>query len=241
MEGPYPLNIGRKTGPLHTITDIVGMGAEPLYAFNAMQVDSIEQAKEVSEDLKKQSRGIGVPIVGGNTQLENDLKPCISFTVVGRLVRAPMPDSGCRVGDRIMMVGHVMDGTVGERVFRAKIKYKTMLELYSRGVEIHAVKDASRGGWFGNLLEMLVKSQKGIKVTSIPYASPTRYMGTFMLAVPKSQTDRVISAAAKNGCPCVEVGTVMKGLYAEVGGEKWVSEAKMRRLIRGMPFRKAKK
>jgi selenophosphate synthetase-related protein len=172
--------------------------------------------------------------------LENDLKPCISFTVVGRLIREPVSDSGCKIGDKIMMIGHVMDGTLGERVYRAKIKYTTLLKLYSQGVDIHAVKDASRGGWFGNLLEMLAKSERGIKITSIPYQSPTRYMGTYMLSVPKKSADDIVSIAAKNKCPCVEVGTVMKGKYVEVGGEKWVSEARMKKLIRGLPFKRGK-
>jgi selenophosphate synthetase-related protein len=241
MEGPYPMKTGQKTGLLHSITDIVGMGAKPLYAFNAMQVDSIAQAKEVCEDLKKQANGIGVPIIGGNTQMENGLVACISFTVVGQLVREPLSDAGCRVGDKILMVGHVMDGTVGERVYRAKTKYATMLEMYEKKIDIHAVKDASRGGWFGNLLEMLVKSKKGVKVTAIPYPSPTRYMGTYMLSVPKKEADKVLATCAKHKCPCIEVGTVMKGLYAKIGQETIVTEAKMRKLIRGMPYRHAKK
>jgi len=75
MEGPYPMKIGRKTGLIHTCSDIVIMGGKPLYALNSMQVDSIEQAREVAEDIKKQSLGLGVPIVGGNTQMENELTP----------------------------------------------------------------------------------------------------------------------------------------------------------------------
>jgi len=241
MEGPYPLKIGRKTGLLHSCTDIVAMGGKPLYAFNAMQVDSIEEAKEVSKDIKKQSMGVGVPVVGGNTQMENNLNPCISFTVVGKLIREPLAYCGARIGDKILMLGHVMDGTTGERVYRANVKFKTMYDIYEKGVEIHAVKDASRGGWFGNLAEMLVKSQRGIKITSIPYPSPTRYMGTYLISVPKREVDAVIKEAAKNKCPCVEVGTVMKGLYIKMGDETVVTTSKMKKLIRGMPYRKPKR
>ncbi|MDD5112079.1 MAG: AIR synthase related protein, partial [Candidatus Altiarchaeota archaeon] len=117
MEGPYPLDIGRKTGLIHTCSDIVIMGARPLFAFNAMQVDSIPQALEVTEDVKKQSMGLGVPILGGNTQLENNLTPCISFSVYGRLVSNPVPDSGAQAGDSILMLGDVVEGSIGERIF----------------------------------------------------------------------------------------------------------------------------
>ena len=240
MEGPYPLKTGRKTGLLHSITDIIGMGAKPLYAFNAMQVDSIEEAVEVSCDLKKQANGIGVPIIGGNTQMENGLVSCISFTVVGKLVREPLSDAGCKVGDKILMIGHVMDGTLGERVFRAKNKYETMLDLYTKDITINAVKDASRGGWFGNLMEMLVKSQHGVKITSVPYPSPTRYMGTYMISVPQKDVDVIVSVCSNHKCPCVEVGQVMKGLTIKVGADLIVTEARMRKLIRGMPYRRAK-
>jgi len=139
------------------------------------------------------------------------------------------------------MVGHVMDGELGERVYRAKVKYKTMFDIYGGGVQVNAVKDASRGGWFGNLCEMLVKSRKGFKITSVPYQSPTRYMGTYMLSVPKKEADKVVSICAGNKCPCVEVGQVMKGLHVKLADETLVTPAKMRKLIKNMPYRKPRK
>lgn len=241
MEGPYPLKTGRKTGLLHSITDIVGMGAKPLYAFNAMQVESVAQAVEVSKDLKKQSAGIGVPIIGGNTQMENGLEPCISFLVVGKLIRPPLSDAGCRIGDKIMMIGHVLDGTVGERVFRARTKYETMFDIYSKNIRINAVKDASRGGWFGNLAEMLAKSKRGVKIMSIPYPSFTRYMGTYMISVPKADVDQVVTVCAKHKCPCLEVGQVMRGLYMKIGSQTAITQARMKRLIKGIPYRRPRK
>jgi len=195
MEGPYPLDIGRKTGLVHTCSDIVVMGGRPLYALNSMQVESIQQAREVAEDVKKQSNGLGVPIVGGNTQMENDLKPCISFTVVGKL---------------------------------------------ETGVEVHASKDASRGGWFGNLAEMMVKSKRGVKITSIPYTRLTRYMGTYMISVPKREVERIVGVCAKNKCPVVEVGEVLNEPLMKMGGKIVVSEKKMTELIRKFPYHRPK-
>jgi selenophosphate synthetase-related protein len=241
MEGPYPMHIGRKTGLIHTCADIVAMGGKPLFGFDAMQVDSLEMAKEIVEDVKKQSQGIGVPVIGGNTQLENDLKPCISFFVVGKLIGAAIPDAGCMVDDKIMMVGHLMEGTLGERVHRANVKFNTIYDLISHKVEIHAMKDASRGGWFGNLAEMLTKSQKGVKITAIPFQSATRYMGTMLVSIPESESDKVVTIAARHGCPCVEVGRVMKGLYVQLGGEVVVTGPKMRKLIRGIPYKRPRR
>ncbi|ODS38288.1 MAG: hypothetical protein A7315_12665 [Candidatus Altiarchaeales archaeon WOR_SM1_79] len=44
-------------------------------------------------------------------------------------------------------------------------------------IKIHAAKDASRGGWFGNLAEMLIKAKCGCTLTGIPYPKISRYMG----------------------------------------------------------------
>ncbi|MEA3255883.1 MAG: AIR synthase related protein [Candidatus Altiarchaeota archaeon] len=240
MEGPYPLKTGRKTGLIHSCSDIVVMGGEPIFALNSMQVNSIEEAEEVSEDLKKQSNGLGVPIVGGNTQMENDLVPCISFTVFGKLIREAIPDAGMKVDDKIFMLGEVLDGGVGERVHRAKVKFKTFLDLIKEGVEIHAAKDCSRGGWFGNLAEMLVKSRKGINITSIPYPRITRYMGTYLVSVPGTEGGRIVEISAKHKCPVIEVGTVKDELGISIGKEILVDKERMEELIRQFPYRKAK-
>jgi selenophosphate synthetase-related protein len=241
MEGPYPLKIGRKTGLIHTCSDIVIMGGRPLYALNSMQVDSIEQACEVAEDLKKQSLGLGVPIVGGNTQMENELIPCISFTVVGRLLGEPTADCGAMIGDKIFMLGDVVEGEIGERVYRAKTKFETYLDLLKTGVSVHASKDCSRGGWFGNLMEILVKSKRGIRITSIPYSRITRYLGTYLVSIPKSEACDVVSIAAKHRCPVVDVGVVTKELDVVFGRKKVVSEKKMMDLVRRMPYRRPRR
>ncbi|MFH1721697.1 MAG: AIR synthase related protein [Candidatus Altiarchaeota archaeon] len=240
MEGPYPVKTGRKTGLIHTCSDVVVMGGRPLYAFDSMQVDSISESEEISRDLKKQSDGLKVPIVGGNMQMEAGLKPCISFTVVGELVGKPIPDSDCRSDDRLLMLGQILDGDIGERVYRANVKFETFLELVKKKIEIHAAKDASRGGWFGNLTEMLVKSKKGAVVTSIPYPRLSRYMGSYILSVPKREIPKIVDIAAKHRCPVVEMGNVKDELNIKLGGKVVVTKKKMNDLIRKTPYRKAK-
>ncbi|MFH0860926.1 MAG: AIR synthase related protein [Candidatus Altiarchaeota archaeon] len=240
MEGPYPLKIGRKAGLVHTCSDIVIMGAKPLFALNSMQVDSIREAKEVSEDVKKQSNGLDVPVIGGNTQMENDLKPCISFTVFGRLQGKPIPDAGCEADDRILMLGDIVEGSIGERVYRATTKFNTYLEILEKKIIVNASKDASRGGWFGNLAEMLVKSKKGVKITSIPYPRFTRYMGTYLISVPANDVDNIISIASKNKCPVVEIGTILKEPKMLIGRKVVVSKQRMQQMIRQFPFRTGK-
>ncbi|MFC2162881.1 AIR synthase related protein [Candidatus Altiarchaeota archaeon] len=241
MEGPYPLKTGRKTGLIHSCSDIVIMGGRPLFAMNAMQVDSIEDAVGVVEDIKKQAIGLGVPVVGGNTQMENNLKPCVSFTVIGKLVKNAVADAGCQPGDKIVMLGEIVEGDIGERIYRAKVKYETFLQILEKKITVNAGKDASRGGWFGNLLEMLVKSKTGIKLKGIPYREVSRYMGTFLASIPSDQVDKAIEIAGRNKCPLVEVGEVIEDQYVALGRKKLVTKRKMQQLIRGMPYKKPKK
>ncbi len=240
MEGPYPLKIGRKTGLIHTCSDIVVMGAKPRFALNSMQVDSVKESRSIAEDIKKQSNGLGVPIIGGNTQLENDLNPCISFVVFGKMIGKPIPDCGAKQGDRILMLGDAVEGEIGERVYRAKVKFETFFDLIKNNIEIHASKDASRGGWFGNLTEMLIKSRKGFTLDSIPYPRITRYMGNYMIAVPGKEVRKIVEISARHKCPIVEIGRIEKDLTISIGDDVVVDQKRMRELIRNFPYRRSR-
>lgn len=238
MEGPYPMKIGMKTGLIHTCSDIVVSGGRPLYGFDAMQVESVEQGVEVAEMVKRQADGINCPIVGGNTQLERDLKPCISFVVFGELVgKKPIFDSTARPGNLMVIIGEPLNGEVGERVRIAREKFATFQEI-TKKVPVYAAKDASRGGWFGNLLEMMVKAQTGFKITSIPYPSFGRYMGNYLTCIDAENLDTVMEIGSKFGCPVVTVGEVTEKKEILLGKKKLLTEKKMLELIRKTPFRK---
>jgi selenophosphate synthetase-related protein len=238
MEGPYPLKIAMKTGLIHSCSDIVVMGGRPLFAFNAMQVDSVEQAVEVAESLKKQSEGLKVPIIGGNTQMENDLKPCVSFVVVGELVTDQIiPDSTAKSGDIMLTMGEPVEGEIGDRVRRANTKFDAFLDI-AKAIDVHSAKDCSRGGWFGNLLEMLLKTKKGFKIESVPYRSFTRYLGTYLLAVSEKDVGKASSIASKHGCPIFRVGKVTAKKEILLGDEVLINEAKMSQMIADNPFKK---
>ncbi|HEX55295.1 MAG: hypothetical protein DRO90_00680 [Candidatus Altiarchaeales archaeon] len=241
IEGPYPLKIGRKTGLIHTCSDIVVMGGRPLFALNSIQLDKLDDSKEIFEDLKRQSIGLNVPIIGGNTQLETNLEPCISFTVVGELIGEPISDSNAKRDDRILMLGEIIEGDIGQRIYRAKVKFDTFLNLIKNNIKINASKDCSRGGWFGNLTEMLIKSKKGIQITSVPYPNIGRYMGTYLLSVPENMVKRVLEISARHKCPVVEIGRITDELKISIGDEVFVDEKEMYELIRKFPYKKPKK
>ncbi len=239
MEGPYPLKLGSKTGLIHTSCDVVAMGGRPKYALNAIQGNSEEDIKIGIDGLKKQSIGLNIPIIGGNTQTLEDLTPSISVVVIGELIGDRIiRDGNLKEGDVLIMLGHPVEGDIGERVFYAKNKYDTYLKILESGINIHSCKDASRGGWLCNLLEMMVKSKCGVEINSIPFPRSTRYLGTYIISLPEEEVNDVINIAVEMRCPLVQFGRVISNKVLKIGDKEYISENRLEELIKNFPYKR---
>ncbi|EHP84869.1 AIR synthase related protein [Methanotorris formicicus] len=237
MEGPYPLKLGSKTALIHTACDVVAMGAKPRFAMNAIQAKDKEEIKIAVGGLKKQSIGLDIPIIGGNTQTVESLKSCICVAVFGELITDKVVrDGNAKEEDVLIMLGHPVEGDIGERIYKAKNKFDTYLEIV-KNIGVHACKDASRGGWLCNLLEMLVKARKGVEIFSIPYPRATRYMGTYIISVDEEDVNDVLDIAVQNRCPVVTFGKIKKELNLTIGNKKYIDEEKMKELIKNFPYK----
>ena len=239
MEGPYPLKLGAKTALIHTACDVVAMGAKPKFALNAIQARDEEEIRLAVDGLRRQSIGLDIPIVGGNTQTVEGLKSCISVAVFGELIDEDLivRDGGAKEGDLLIMLGDPVEGDVGERIYKAKKKFNTYLEILESGIKINACKDASRGGWLSNLLEMLIKAKKGAEIKSLPYPRATRHLGTYIISVPEEEYEKVVDIALKNKCPVVLFGRVLEEPKLIVGTKEYISENQMVELIRRFPYK----
>ncbi|ABR53953.1 AIR synthase related protein [Methanococcus vannielii SB] len=238
MEGPYPLILGSKTALIHTSCDVVAMGARPLYAMDAIQASNEEEIKIAIDGLKKQSIGLDIPIIGGNTQTVESLKSCLSVVVFGELITEKIiKDSGSKDNDIMIMLGHPVEGDIGERVQKAKNKYETFLELVSSGIEVHACKDASRGGWLCNILEMLLKAEKGVLINSMPYPRATRYLGTYLVSIPEYELPNVLEIAMKKRCPVMPFGVVTSEKILKIGNKEYITKERMNELIKNFPYK----
>ncbi len=238
MEGPYPLKLGSKTALIHTSCDVVAMGAKPIYAMNAIQAENEEEIKMAVDGLKKQSIGLNIPIVGGNTQTVDELKSCVSVVVFGNLIGDKIiKDGGAKDGDIIAMLGHPVEGDIGERVQKAKNKFDTYLTLLKSGIDIHACKDASRGGWLCNILEMLVKAKKGVEINAIPYPRATRYLGTYLVCIDESDLNDTLNIAVDNRCPIIPFGRITHEKAFKIGDKEYIDSDKMNELIREFPYK----
>ncbi|AEF95599.1 AIR synthase related protein [Methanotorris igneus] len=237
MEGPYPLKLGSKTALIHTACDVVAMGAKPKFALNAIQAENEEEIKIAVDGLKKQSIGLDIPIIGGNTQTVKELKSCICVAVFGELITDKVvKDGNAKEDDVLIMLGHPVEGDIGERIYKAKNKFDTYLEIV-KNIDVHACKDASRGGWLCNLLEMLVKARKGVEIFSIPYPRATRYLGTYIISVNKEDVKDVLDIALQNRCPAVTFGKIKKELGLTIGNKEYIDEEKMKELIKNFPYK----
>ncbi|WP_457620150.1 AIR synthase related protein [Methanopyrus sp.] len=238
MEGPYPAKIGRKTAIIHSAADVVVTGGEPIVAFDAVQAESEEQAEEILEDLRKQAEGLGIKILGGNTQSHPDLVPCVSVTVIGRLITdEPIPDGTAREGDALVFLGEPVHGDVGDRVHKAKVKFNAFLRFLREGVDVSAAKDASRGGVLGNLLEMMGKAKKGVELRSMPYPTWTGYLGIFMVCIDPNDVERAAEIAFEEGCPFTVAGEVVDEPVIRFGNRKLVSKEEMIEVYRRLPYK----
>ncbi|WP_457614115.1 AIR synthase related protein [Methanopyrus sp.] len=238
MEGPYPAKIGRKTAIVHSAADVVVTGGEPIIAFDAVQAESEEQAEEILEDLRKQAEGLGIKILGGNTQSHPDLVPCVSVTVIGRLVTdEPIPDGTAREGDTLVFLGEPVRGDVGDRVYKAKVKFNAFLRFLREGIDVSAAKDASRGGILGNLLEMMGKSKKGVELRSMPYPTWTGYLGIFMVCIDPDDVERAAEISFEEGCPFTVAGEVVSEPVIRFGNRELVSEEEMIEVYRRLPYK----
>ncbi|AXI25414.1 hypothetical protein CFE53_04415 [Methanofervidicoccus sp. A16] len=239
MEGPYPLKLGSKTALIHTSCDVVAMGARPLYALDAIQAQNEEEIKMAIEGLRRQSLGLNIPIVGGNTQTEESLKSCISVVVFGELIGDKViTDGGAQVGDVVLMLGHPVEGDIGERIQRAKNKYDTFLSIVEEGIEINACKDASRGGWLCNILEMIVKARVGVEITAIPYPRSTRYLGTYIVSTREENLRDILEICVEKRCPVIPFGRIIEEKVFKVGNKKYISEDVLRDIIARFPYKK---
>ncbi|AEH07262.1 AIR synthase related protein [Methanothermococcus okinawensis] len=238
MEGPYPLKLGSKTALIHTSCDIVAMGAKPLYAMDAIQARDEEEIKMAVDGLKKQSIGLNIPIVGGNTQTEKELKSCVSIVIFGELLHDKVIiDGGAQAGDVVVMLGHPVEGDVGDRVQRAKNKYDTFLKILESGVDVHACKDASRGGWLCNILEMLAKAKKGININAIPYPRATRYLGTYLVCMDENDLNDAMDIAINNRCPIIPFGKITEEKTLKIGNKEYIDEEKMNNIVKEFPYK----
>lgn len=212
-----------------TVNDLAVSGATPLYLSCAMTIEEgfpVETLRQIVHSMKQAADRAGVQIVTGDTKVVNRGsadKLFINTTGVG-VIRSGIDISAAnlREGDAIIVNGYLGDHGAAITVARGELALDSSIESDCQPLnglvdamlavcpEIHAMRDATRGGLATVLNEFALTSEVGIRLyeQAIPVREEVQgvcellgldplYManeGKLVTVVPKSQADKVLAA-----------------------------------------------
>ena len=224
-----------------TVNDLLMRGAKPKYitcGFILQEGMEVAVLEEIVHAMAETAREAGVEIVAGDTKVVNGAGECyINTTGVG-FVPAEREASAKRVmaGDVVLVSGNLGDHHAAILSNRMNIVNSIESDnaplgeiveaLYAAGVDVHAMRDVTRGGLATVLKELAVTSKTTITLQeeSIPVTPQVRdfcgllgldplYMGNegkMLAIVPAEQAKTALTAmkSARYGQDAVVVGRV---------------------------------
>ena len=206
-DGPYKKRLVMKSALVHASTDVVVKGGRILFALDTLG-GSDKDIREMANALKNQALAMGIPILGGNTMIEEG-EPKANIFVVGELMLPePIRDSGGRKGDRLAVIGEPIWGEPEERFAKAKQLFGCWYDIVA-SAEVHASKDVTKGGLVNTALEIAEKS--GLKhrlYDDLPYHL-YRNLDNFLIAVDNKNLKKIGGICSEKGCPLVEIGELI--------------------------------
>ena len=216
-----------------TINDLAMCGAKPLYLSAGFILEeglSMEVLQRVINSMAEAARAAGVPIVTGDTKVVDRGKGDGIFINTSGVGLVP---AGVRVlptliqpGDAILVSGDL--GSHGVAVlsvregltFTGNIEsdsaplHRIVADLIDSGIEIHCLRDLTRGGLASVLNELAVAAKVGMMVdeAAIPVSEPVRgacellgldplYVaneGRFVAVVPEPQVESAIAVMRRH-------------------------------------------
>lgn len=207
-----------------TVNDLLMMGASPRYLTAGFIIEEgaeVEALARIAASMAAAAKEAGVQIVAGDTKvIEGGGGIYINTSGIGEIVKEGISISNGRVGDAIILSGHLGDHHAAIMSHRMGIEnnissdcaplVSMVMELFKRGVDVHSMRDVTRGGLATVLNELA--SASGCKAEILEEALPVNpevrglcdilgldplYManeGKMMVVVPESQADRALSA-----------------------------------------------
>jgi hydrogenase expression/formation protein HypE len=172
-----------------TVNDLAMCGARPLYLSSALILEEslpMETLRRVVESMRSSSAAAGVQLVTGDTKVVDKGKGdeiFINTAGIGVVERSLTisPASVC-AGDAILLSGDVGRHGVAVMATREALSFETTIEsdcaplwkpveaLLAGGIEIHCLRDLTRGGLSSGLIE--IAETAGLRIvidgTSVP-------------------------------------------------------------------------
>ena len=204
-DGPYEKRLTLKSALIHACTDVWVKGGKPIFALNNL-FGTIGDCKEMLEALHTQSKGIGLPILGGNTKYSEE-NPMCCITVIGELILdSPIRDCGAKSSDVIAIMGEPLWGEMDERIEKANALFAAWSEALAN-IQINSAKDVTKGGFEATSYEMMFKSKKEFELLDFPY-STTRNLDNFLLTLSEKDFEKLKIFCDKHKCVLHKIGFV---------------------------------
>lgn len=174
-------NIG-KLAVTGTINDLVVVGAKPLcltVSFIIEEGFSVEDFEKILQSMKEEAEKNEVLIVAGDTKIVPKKEVdgiFITTSGLGKIIYDGLSCKNLQPGDVIIVSGSIGDHGACILAEREGIKLDVELEsdceslfplakaLFNSGIEIHAMRDPTRGGLAATLYEWAYSSQVNILV-----------------------------------------------------------------------------
>ncbi len=204
-DGPYDKRLVMKSALIHAATDVVVKGALPLFSLDNL-VGNESDLKEMLSSLAHQARKMNIPLLGGNTKIE-DVNPTACVTVIGKLLIAePIRDGTAKEGDAIAILGDPIWGAQAERIEKAKRLFAAWFASLDK-VIINSSKDVTKGGLAAAVYEMQEKSGRIFNICDHSFHK-TRNLDNFIVTLAEDELEKMSEIFKGYGCPIVRIGTV---------------------------------
>jgi len=178
-----------------TVNDLLMVGARPLYLSLGLILEEglpMETLWQIVQSLAATARRAGVAIITGDTKVVDRGKGdgvYINTAGVGRLVHQRMMGPQQLVaGDRILLTGDIGRHGMAIMAVREGLSFETaiesdcaplvgpVMELLEAGIEMHSMRDLTRGGLATALVEHAKTSGRTLEIeeASVPVTPPVR-------------------------------------------------------------------
>lgn len=168
-----------------TINDICMSGARPLYITVAFIIEEgfpMADLHRILLSMEREAKRAGVAVIAGDTKVVN--RGCcdkifINTTGIGNVPEGVSVSAGnLRPGDRIILSGTIADHGMAILTSRQGLSFQSQVQsdtaslhdlvasMLSCTMEIHAMRDPTRGGLAATLNEFALSSQVGILLDS---------------------------------------------------------------------------
>ena len=226
-----------------TVNDLAMCGAEPLYLSVGLIIEegfAIDDLRRVVESMRQAALVAGVRLVTGDTKVVERGKGdglYINTSGVG-LVATPRPIAPQRVqpGDAVVLSGDIARHGIAIMAIREGLGFETTIasdcaplaatvrELLQSGVDVHCLRDLTRGGLATALIEIAEAGRVAIRLddTAIPVSGPVRgaceilgldplYVaneGRFVALVPEAAAGLTVAVLRRHGKDAAVIGHV---------------------------------